>query len=156
MVIYTYIVINNYYQYILLNIHIHIYIIKKTIRRSTELKDQLISNRFAKTWADISKWLILGPYTARTTSHKAWNPIKGTSMATGSIRYSQRRSQGRNIVGRCIIAITQVYKQWRNRNRLWYNQIMGPHRSFKGILFWLKRSVSWECIHHIPSRTFPY
>ena len=36
--------------------------------------------------------------------------VQGGSMEMSAIQYHQRRSTGRNILGRCVISDTQVYK----------------------------------------------
>ena len=68
--------------------------------------------------------------TTRKSSQKAWNTpqniivgnvntIQRSFLATSSIRFSQRRSEGRHIPGRCIIVDRSVYYIHSALNQLW-------------------------------------
>ena len=48
------------------------------------------------------------------------NSIKGSSMATSSIRYPQRRSKDKNITGRCVTADTLLHRHAIHKAFIWW------------------------------------
>ena len=98
----------------------YFYIKRKTILHSAELTNQLIQNRFVKKrpthWGQVVNPWHQGsqgqPVTKPETplEYPSWyiNMIQQSAIATIPFQYSQRRYEGRTLLGRYVIADTSV------------------------------------------------